>query len=427
MKLGLYRFMTKAVSPLIDLYLHRRLKAGKEDPARFDERLGRPSLPRPDGPLVWLHGASVGESLSALPLIHAIHSSWPAVSILVTTGTVTSAKLMAERLPKGAFHQYIPVDRISGIQPFLDHWRPDLALWMESEFWPNLLLETSKRDVPMILINGRVSDRSFNRWQKNKSMITTLLDCFTLCLGQTETDAERLSLLGAKSVDCFGNLKAAADPLPYDGQAYQSLKDGLGDRPCWLAASIHPGEDTICLDVHTALRQGHPKAVALIVPRHPERGPAIKRLFLEESDFTVALRSAGDGITAETDVYIADTIGELGLFYRLAPMTFIGKSLGATGGQNPLEAARIGTAILFGPKMDNFRDMADAMISKGAATEITSTDELAQQINTFMSNPTALQEKSAAAEAYAEQEAAVLGRITAGLEPHLAKRLGEPS
>lgn len=426
-RIGFYRWMTRFASPLVDLYLHRRLKAGKEDAERFGERLGTPSRPRPDGSLVWIHGASVGESLSALPLVRAIRKSWPETNILVTTGTVTSAKLMLERLPDRAFHQYAPIDRLSGVKSFLDYWRPDIALWMESEFWPNLLLETASRETPMLLINGRVSDRSFTRWRKNLPMIQALLRSFALTLGQTEEDADRLRALGAPDVDCLGNLKAAADPLPCGTDELEAMRQRLAGRPRWLAASTHPGEEIFCLDVHESLREKHPGILTIIVPRHPRRGPSIRRTLSGETDVAVGLRSAGDAPTPETGIYIADTIGELGLFYRLCPMAFIGKSLGADGGQNPLEAARVGSAILFGPNMTNFREMANRILARGAAIQIHSAADLSDNLSRLLSAPEDIEKLRNAALAHANEEARALDRILDGLMPHLRGRLGDPS
>ena len=239
---SLYRGLTRIGGPLIDLYLARRLKRGKEHPARFPERKGIAGQERPAGPLVWLHAASVGEAVSMLPIVEALQGRG-GLTVLVTTGTVTSAAMMADRLPEGAIHQFVPVDRPAWVQRFLDHWRPSLALWVESEFWPNLLTETARRKIPLVLLNGRVSDRSFRRWRKMPDFIGGLLSGFALCLGQTEEDARRLAALGAPKTACLGNLKFAAPALPADAVALAGLIETLGRRPCWLAASTHAGEE----------------------------------------------------------------------------------------------------------------------------------------------------------------------------------------
>ena len=347
MMLLLYRLVSSIGAPAIGFYLAIRKARGKEDPDRFAERLGRPGQDRPSGPLIWTHAASIGESISLLPLIGRLVTEISGVSVLVTTGTVTSARLMAERLPEGAFHQYVPVDRIPYVRRFLDHWRPDLALWAESEFWPNLIIESVDRKIPMVLINGRISPRSFSGWQRFGGLIKRLLEGFDLCLGQTETDAERLRHLGAGDAKYVGNLKFAVPPLPADGEILAKFKKGLGDRPLWLAASTHPGEEEMAARVHRRLKDAFSGLLTVIVPRHPDRGSEIATR-INTLGLTVSRRSAGDAIGPDTDVYVADTLGELGLFYRLAGTAFMGKSLVPLGGQNPLEAARLDCAIVHG-------------------------------------------------------------------------------
>lgn len=358
---------------------------GKEDPARFPERRGHASLDRPPGGLVWIHAASVGESLSLLSLIQMLRETRPTLTILVTTGTVTSAKLMAERLPEGALHQYFPVDRSSFVRRFLNHWKPDLVLWAESEFWPNMIMEIRRRAIPMVLVNGRVSEKSYRNWQRFQSVIRQLLGAFTLCLGQTTEDTDRLRDLGAPVCDCLGNLKFAAQPLPADEDLLIRLQDIIGNRPVWLAASTHSGEELIASRLHHALADKHPGLLTIIVPRHSHRGDEI-RAELESEDMTVAQRSRGEMPGASIEVYLADTMGELGLFYRLAPVVFVGKSLAGYGGQNPLEAARLGCAVVMGPHMDNFAEMARRMVQGGAAKQVGSEGELRLMLDRLLSD-----------------------------------------
>ncbi len=290
MTAALYRAGTELLGPAIELWLKRRLARGKEDPARLSERLGRPGRDRPPGRLVWLHGASVGEAISVLPLIDRLLAARDDVSVLLTTGTVTSARLMAERLPARAFHQFAPVDRPSAVERFLDHWRPDLALWVESELWPNLVAETAKRGAAMALVNARLSERSYRRWRRLGWLIRPMLSAFALTLAQSEADAQRLRALGARDVRCLGNLKSAAPPLVVDKAALAELSAALGGRPRWLAASTHPGEEAIAADVHRRLAPRLPGLLTVIAPRHPERGPELA----EALGATVARRSAGE-------------------------------------------------------------------------------------------------------------------------------------
>ena len=418
MMLPLYRLVSGIGAPAIGLYLAIRKARGKEDPDRFAERLGRPGQDRPSGPLIWTHAASIGESISLLPLIGRLVTEISGVSVLVTTGTVTSARLMAERLPEGAFHQYVPVDRIPYVRRFLDHWRPDLALWAESEFWPNLIIESVDRKIPMVLINGRISPRSFSGWQGFGGLIKRLLEGFDLCLGQTETDAERLRRLGAGDAKYVGNLKFAVPPLPADGEILAKFKKGLGDRPLWLAASTHPGEEEMAARVHRRLKDAFSGLLTVIVPRHPDRGSEIATR-INTLGLTVSRRSAGDAIGPDTDVYVADTLGERGLFYRLAGTAFMGKSLVPLGGQNPLEAARLDCAIVHGPHMMNFEDITERLKAAGASIEVANEEALEAAIARLLADPSERDRMAAAANAFAASEAGVLDAVFAELQPFL--------
>ena len=419
MMLGLYRAITTAGEPLIQAYLGKRLKAGKEDARRFDERLGQASLPRPPGPLVWLHGASVGEAMSLLVLIGRLRATLPAVNLLVTTGTVTSARLLAERLPPGVAHQYVPVDRLAYVRRFLDHWRPDLVLWAESDFWPNLVTETAARGHPLVLVNGRISPRSLRGWSRAPRFIARLLGSFALCLGQTEGDADRLRRLGAPTVRCVGNLKFAADPLPADPAELARLRAATAGRPLWLAASTWPGEEEIAWRAHRALAPRLPGLLTVIAPRHPDRGAEIAA-GLAGQGARVTRRAAGQAITPETDIYLADTLGELGLLFALAPIAFMGKSLTADGGQNLLEPARLGCAVLHGPRMTNFEDMCLRMAAAGAARPVADEGGLTAALGSLLTDAAAVRAQGDRAQAFAAAEAGVIDRLMAELAPFLA-------
>jgi 3-deoxy-D-manno-octulosonic-acid transferase len=413
MILFLYRLLTTLGGPLVGYHLQRRVVRGKEDAARLGERTGVAGQERPDGPLVWLHSASVGEAVSMLPVIKALQARY---TVLVTTGTVTSAAMMAERLPEGAIHQFVPVDRIPWVRRFLVHWRPDLALWSESEFWPNLLIETAARRIPMILLNGRISERSFRRWQRVPDFIRRLLAGFVLCIGQSEEDARRLSALGAGRTACVGNLKFSAPVLPADEGALAELRAALGDRPRWLAASTHAGEEALAGRVHAAL--DIPGLVTIIVPRHPKRGAEIAA-DLEALGLKPARRSLGEPIG---DVYIADTMGELGLFYRVAPLVFIGKSLIGRGGQNPLEPARLGASVLFGPHMGNFVDIAARMQQAGAAKSVAAEGDLVAALSRRLADPTLVAIEGLRAVAFASAQDDVLAAVMKAITPWLPLR-----
>jgi len=406
--LALYRAATDLALPLVDHLLARRLAQGKEDAPRLDERRGIAVRSRPPGFLTWLHGASVGEALSALTLVERLVAHGP---VLLTTGTVTSARLVAGRLPAGAQHQYVPVDRKAWVARFLDHWRPDLALWLESELWPNLVQATQARGTPMVLVNGRMSARSFARWQWAPVSIRHLLRAFAVCLAQSEPIAERFRTLGARQVAVPGNLKFAAPPLPVDDAVLVALHRQIGDRPRWIAASTHPGEEAMVAQTHRALAVRFPRLLTIIAPRHPDRGSAIAAAL----GGGVTRRAAGDGPYG--DIYVADTLGELGLFYRLAPVAFVGGSLVPHGGQNPLEPARLGCAVLHGPHMANFTDMLTLL--GDALTEVSDPAMLTQVVGTLLSDPTSRAVLGETAQMRADQGAGSLDAVMAALRPFL--------
>ncbi|MSO54901.1 MAG: 3-deoxy-D-manno-octulosonic acid transferase [Rhodospirillales bacterium] len=422
MMLGLYRLVGGLAAPLVWGLLAWRLAQGKEDRARFRERFGEASRPRPDGPLVWLHAASVGESLSLLPLVDRLAARSKA-RFLVTTGTVSAARILAPKLPDRAFHQYVPVDRRPYVRNFLDHWRPDLVLWAESEFWPNLICETAARGVPMILVNGRVSERSFASWRRATSLIRRLLAGFTVALAQSEEDRQRLRDLGARDSRFVGNLKFAAEPLPADADALKHLQGMIGTRRVWLAASTHAGEEDIAGEVHRRVSKRFPDLLTIIVPRHPDRGPRIAAS-LADRGLRVARRADGEAITAETGVYVADTLGELGLFYRLAPVAFVGKSLVPLGGQNPVEPAKLGAAIVHGPHMGNFAAIAGRMKTAGAAVEVADAAALAVAVERLLDDEAERGRLAAAAKHFADAESHVLDDVVRAVGPYL-DRLAE--
>lgn len=420
MMMSLYRMLTNLGSPLIRFYLSKRLAKGKESRLRFTERLGNASMPRPAGLLVWIHGASVGESLSLLPLIERLRTKYPEWSILVTTGTVTSASLMVERLPEGAFHQFVPVDRIPYVSKFISHWKPNLALWTESEFWPNLINLSASLNIPMVLINGRISDKSFKNWKCFPSLIREILSCFSLCLGQSESDALRLSELGATNSKTVGNLKFSTPPLTASHEAIRELSASIKKRPCWLASSTHKGDEEIVGRIHMCIKDKKTKILSIIVPRHPSRGLVIAEN-LKNMGLKVALRSANEELHSTIDIYIADTLGELGLFYRLAPIVYIGKSLVSVGGQNPLEAARLDCAIVFGKQMDNFREISTILTKKNACIEVSNEDELLRVIERLIETPEECHQLALAARRVTEEHSGVLEATLHELQPFLLR------
>jgi len=415
-----YRFLTDIGAPIISLYLRRRLREGREDPARFDERLGIPSRARPEGKLVWCHAASVGEAMSVLSLVKTLKEHYPEWRILLTTGTMTSARMLVSFLPVDVIHQYVPVDRRPFVSRFLDHWRPDRVLWIESEVWPNLLTAISERHIPAALLNGRMSEKSFRQWSWAKNWAKALLSAFSLLFVQTEDDRRRFMALGARDVRRVGNLKFAAEPLPCDEEKLRNLRAQTGARKVWLMASTHEGEDEIALDVHRKLRARRSDLLMILVPRHPARGGAIAALAAREG-LRCARRSAKEDIRPDTAVYLADTMGEMGLFYRLAPVTCLGGSF-TWGGHNPIEPAQLGCAMIFGPRMTNFGEMAREMVRQNAALQVPDAGALTAALERLLDTPEAAGALAGAARAFAEQKRHVLDDTLRLLDPWFAEK-----
>ena len=416
-----YRALTRYAAPVAPLLLAWRTRIGKEEPARRAERYGEASMPRPSGFLVWFHAASVGEANAVLPVIDAIAAEHPEIGLLLTTGTVTSAKLARARLPKGAVHQYVPLDNQDYVRRFLEHWRPDLAVFVESEIWPNLVLETNALNIPLVLVNGRMSFRSFRRWRNRPGLSRPLFSAFGLVLAQNERFAQRFTALGAPRAVPVGNLKIDAPPPPVDLAGHKKLSAALAGRSVWLAASTHPGEDDIAAVAHLAMKGARPDLLTIIVPRHPDRGPFIARL-LTNANLKVALRSEGKLPDASTDIYIADTIGELGLFYNLVPVAFVGGSLVPHGGQNPMEAIKLGAAVVTGPHWRNFADAYEELLASGGCAQVSEANDLATAVLLLLEDAQARARMMARAEGTIARMGGALPRTIAEIERFLPPR-----
>ena len=416
-----YRAATGLLAPVLPLYAAHRRRRGREDPVRLPERQGIAGAARPDGPLVWFHGASIGETASVLPLIDRIAAMRPDAAVLATSATRAAAALLARRLPPGAIHQYYPMDRTAWVRRFLRHWRPDLALWIESELWPNMLRELRAHSVPAALLNARMSPSSFERWRRFPRFARRVLDSFEVTLAQDAEHAARFRRLGADPVRIPGNLKYAAPPLGADEAALETMLDAVADRPVWLAASTHPGEEAQVAYAHRALRHSHAGVLTLLAPRHPERGDEIETLLAAKNGLAVARRSRGELPGAATGVYLIDTLDELGLFYRVAEAVFVGGSLVPHGGQNPLEPARLGAALAHGPAMFNFTEIAAELAAAGGALQVADRDELVAAIGMLLSDSEARRTQAARAAAVASARSGVLDEVLGALSPLLAR------
>jgi 3-deoxy-D-manno-octulosonic-acid transferase len=416
--LTFYQGVTTLLGPLAPALLNWRRRRGKEDPRRMAERMGHPSLPRPEGPLVWLHGASVGEGIALLPLIERLVER--GFHVLATTGTVASAQILADRLPSGAQHQYLPLDIPAFLTRFLDHWRPGLALVAESEIWPNMLRMVHARGVPLVLVNARLSPRSFERWRRAPNLIGSLLGRLDLCLAQSKDDALRLQRLGAPHVEVSGNLKYDVPAPPFAPATLAQMTAAVGSRPVWLAASTHQGEEEIILSVHRHLRDAFPDLLTIVAPRNARRGPRIAEI-AAGLGVPSALRSLGDSLTPSTELYVADTMGEMGLFYRLTSIVLMGKSLGAAkGGQNPIEPAKLGVTVLYGPHIGNFVDVYQDLTAARGAVAVSGEAALAQALRLYFSDPALLRRSGRATQEAVERFGGATTRIMQSLEPWLA-------
>jgi 3-deoxy-D-manno-octulosonic-acid transferase len=416
LSLGVYRLLTAVASPLAPVLISNRLKRGKEDPERVNERYGESKIARPAGPLIWVHCASVGELLAVIPLIERIREK--EFNVLCTTGTVTSASLAEQRLPEGTIHQFVTLDAARFARRFFEHWRPDLALFVESDLWPNLILTCARRGTPLILVNARLSESSFKRWRRIPGTISALLRCFDLCLAQSAAHAGRYRDLGAPRVTTTGNLKLDVPEPPADTDKLEALKAAVAGRTVIVGASTHAGEETMLIEAHRRLRGSFPRLLTIIAPRHPDRGPGIIEI-AHAADLEAKQRSRGDLPAPETAIYVADTLGELGLIYRLAPIVFVGGSLASHGGQNPIEPIKLGAAILHGPHIWNFAEIYGALDKAHGAEQVTDVGKLAVRMGAWLKDAN----ERAAVVAAAKETVATLGgaldRTLAALEPYL--------
>lgn len=410
-----YNLAGAAAYPVAGPYLSWRAARGKEDRKRRGERFGFASVERPAGPLVWCHAASVGETLALVPLIREIRSR--NIHVLLTTGTVTSAEVCANRLAGEVIHQYVPLDLCIAVRRFLDYWHPDAAIAVESEIWPVTMAELDRRHIPQIRVNARISDRSFARWSSHPSIAEMLFGKISLVVAQSELDAERFRDLGAWPVLASGNLKGDSEPPPCDEAVLAGYRNQIGNRATWAAVSTFEGEEKAAGTVHRAIKPRHGQ-LTIIVPRHPERADMIAAE-LASMGLTVARRSLGDTITPETDIFLGDTIGEMGLYLRLTELVFVGRSLTANGGQNPFEPAMLGCAVLSGAHVENFRDAYQRLLRTGGGRIVRDVEMLAKAVHYLLGNHGERQKMIDGGHKAVQDMRGALSATVRGLEPWL--------
>ncbi len=412
----LYRGLTSFGSPLAYWIVSRKLRRHDVAVPRIHERLGNASLPRPVGQLVWFHAASVGESLSVLTLITRMGERLPDAEFLITSGTATSADLIARRLPPRTRHQFAPIDAHGPVSRFFDHWRPDAGVFVESELWPLMLVEARARGIPLALLNARLSEKSVEAWKKAPATARFVLDQFDLVLTQNRKTADNLVAIGAapERVKVGTNLKATSAALPVDEATLTELQEALNGRPVWVASSTHPGEEETVLAAHARLIEKHPPLCLVLVPRHPERGDEVEAL-IRDRDFSVARRTRRDPIDAQTQVYLADTLGETGTWYAMTPLVFLGGSLLPIGGHNPFEPAQAGAAVISGPHVTNFSETFDPLVAGGGVVLASDAVGLATAIDHWLQDANALQQARAAAKRYVTEQQGRLDSIVVDL------------
>ena len=379
--LYVYLLLADTLTGVANRKLEARLKAGKEDPNRINERRGKTPNIRPEGEVIWFHAASVGESIALLGLIENIVEERPLTNILITTGTTASANLINTRLPKKTIHQYVPLDVGEFVRNFLDHWRPNLAVFTESELWPCLITTTHAREIPLILINARISGKSFSKWKWVKGLFSSILSKFDIILCQDENTAKFIRKLSKSKIDpkVVGSLKESAPPLPFSEEDRAVISNQIGSRPIWLAASTHEREELMMAEAHEHARRSSRRLLLIIVPRHPNRGKKICS-DLRNLGWQVSLRSGGEEINNYTEIYIADTFGEMGLWYRISSISFLGGSMTQVGGHNPFEPATLGSAILHGPHVWSAAEAYEELGKVKASLQIKNPEELSQAI-----------------------------------------------
>ncbi|MES2252290.1 MAG: 3-deoxy-D-manno-octulosonic acid transferase [Pseudomonadota bacterium] len=382
----MYAALSIALSPLLWLYVHYRRFKGLDDKMRFRERFGYTSLMRPKGRLIWFHSASVGETLSLRSFVNGWHERYPDDNILITTTTITASKIVRDQFKGVAFHQFVPFDIIVWVNRFLNYWKPDQAFFVDSELWPNSIHACKKKNIPLVLLNARLSDRSYNRWKCFPTLASALLNQFKLCLAPGAETEMRLKALGAKNVGVMANLKFSAPPLPVNEPYIEYFKPLFTDRPIWIAASTHPGEEEFIYNVHHALKNQFPQLITICAPRHPHRADTLIKKALSQGLFFQTLTAALTEFDQNSDGIIIDEIGQLGTFYKLSDVVFMGGSLVPHGGHNPIEATHFKKPVLYGPHMHNFREVCELLATAGGCS-INGENHLIQKLTCLFNAP----------------------------------------
>lgn len=367
--------------PVIWLYLNHRKKIGKENIERFNERIGEYKTRRPKGDLIWFHAASVGESISIINLVEDLAHEY---NILITSGTLTSAKIIESRKPLNTIHQFVPIDRKKYVRKFLNHFKPNLAFFVESEIWPNLLHESKKQNIPVILGSARITPKSNFKIKLQQSFFKFFIKYIDIIIPQDQFTYDFYKPISSHKKLCnINNLKLGSNALPYNIQAYEELLTQTQNRIIFLAASTHDNEEELILECHKSLKQTYPEILTIIAPRHPNRRDKIIEV-IKNNKFNFSVRSQNEVITEATEIYLADTIGEMGLFFKLCPVSFIGGSLVNIGGHNILEPTQHQSLVIIGKYNQNFGDLIKEFEAKNAIIIVENENDLTDKLSNLL-------------------------------------------
>jgi 3-deoxy-D-manno-octulosonic-acid transferase len=406
--------------PFIIAYLLFRLIKGKEDKQRFFERLGVSGTSRPKGNIIWFHCASVGEANSVFPLIEEIEEKYKNLNFLITTGTVSSAKTVHRKIESktNLIHQYIPVDSYICVKLFLLKWRPKLAIYVESELWPNLIRSTANSGCDVILVNAKISDNSFRKWQKFEKIISTIASSVSSVIAQTESDKHKFEKLGFQNVTLLDSLKYAANKLPNNASELGKLVLQIGSRKTFLTASTSDNEEEIIIKAHKNLQKEFPNLLTLIAPRHPERVNEISDI-CKRNNLRFSIRSRNQNVHENTQIYICDTLGELGILYRACGVIFIGGSLNERGGQNPIEPANLNCTIISGNKVKNFKSIYNEFKNRNAVKIVSDQEELEKELSILLVDRNKRKEISNNAKELVESKKYVIEKYLEAINPYI--------
>jgi len=421
-----YKILLILATPILWAYLQYRAFKGKEVISRLGEKYGKSSRTRPDGSLIWIHAASVGEAQSALLLVNRLSKSNPTHSFLITSVTVTSAKMLKNNLPRHAFHQFVPIDNPIWVNRFINYWKPDMAMFMESEIWPTIITTLKENNIPTLIVNARLSQKSFTGWKKIKDVAENLFSSFDLILTQTKTDTDNFEYFGANA-KTSGNIKLNADDLPFHEGDLKSFKQSVQNRPVWLYASTHEGEEELAAQTHIELKDEFPNLLTIIVPRHPARSGAIIAK-LKPMGMTIKTRTHEKNLPDnDTDIYLANTLGELGLFYRVSPISMIGRSfsIDGGGGHNPIEAAQLGSIVLTGPNIQFQKNLFNPMLLEDAAFQIKERQDLSKKIATLLSDETTLNNARQSTQNFINSIDSIVDAVITDIQKYIPNKVAE--